>query len=222
VFDEIDHRRYEAQSMPPSLNQIALAPRPQRGHLYGTGLLGSVEHYIETYGPAAAHAVIARLPQHREYLRPNVPAMGMLAARPYPYAFVGDLVRAMALAAKRNEDAYIREFSVAGIDRTLKTVARFVLRHLVSPADVARRGQQLWDLYHDSGRVVITDLTPHAYVSTISDWKGHDIVVCRIAAESRRRVVELSGGHNVEVRRERCVGWGHESCRFRIRWDNRA
>jgi len=194
-------------------------PHSVTGHLYGTGLLGSTEHFTKKYGPAAAHAVIARLPQWRSYLRPNDPFMGLLGARKYPYAFVGDLVRAMASVAKVGQETYVREFADSGIDRTLTTVARLALRHLVSPREIAKRAQELWNLYHDAGRVTVSEVTDHGYVSTITDWTGHDVMVCHIAAEARRRVVELSGGKNVTVSRERCVAWGHSECRFRIRWE---
>jgi hypothetical protein len=194
-------------------------PPPRRGNFYGTGIIGAVDHFQRRYGNAAAHAVIVKLSPHwRELVRPNAPTMGMLGARKYPYPFIGDLFRTMAQVVGAEEDAFIRELTAMGVDLTLNTVARAALRFLVSPMDVARRGQELWDLYHDSGRITIAELGPNGYISQLTDWPEHDVTVCKICMEARRRIVERTGARDVEVRREKCVGWGHEACHVRVRW----
>jgi hypothetical protein len=75
----------------------------------------------------------------------------------------------------------------------------------------------MWDVFHDSGRIGLVSMGDAEYVTNITDWPNHDVVVCKISMEARRRVVEKTG-YKVEVRREKCVGWGHDLCQYRVRW----
>jgi hypothetical protein len=190
------------------------------GNVYGTAIVGVVEYFEQRYGPAAMHALIAKLPaKWRAFVRPNVPAMGVLGAKKYPNAFVGEVVRAMMGAVNaKDEDAFIREIGAAGLDRTLDTVARVMLRSIASPAAVARHAPDLWRLYHDSGRLLITELTDRHYLSQVSEWVNHDVFLCKIGVEAGRRVVERTGVKNVEARREKCIAWGHDVCVTRLKW----
>ena len=190
------------------------------GNVYGTAVVGAIEYFEQRYGPAAAHAAIARRPaKWRAYVKPNVPALGVLGAKKYPNGFVGDLVRAMGAAVNaKDEDAFIREIASAGLDRTLDTVARVLLRSIASPAAVARHAPELWRLYHDSGRLQITELGERHYLSQVSDWANHDVVMCKLGVEAGRRIVERTRVRDVEARREKCVAWGHDVCLTRVKW----
>jgi hypothetical protein len=171
--------------------RISTAPPPVEGHFIGSGLVGGVQAYIRTYGNVAAHAAIARLsPGSRIWVKPNAENFGILGAKKYPYTFVGELVRAMGASIKKDEDTYAREFASNGIDFTLETVNRVILRHLVSPRALADRAQELWQMYHSAGRVVIEWVGKTEYLATIHDWPNHDVTVCKICMEARRRVVE--------------------------------
>ncbi len=190
------------------------------GNMFGTGVLGAIDYFEQRHGPAAMHALVAKLsPKWREVVRPNVPSMGVLGAKKYPYAFVGDMVRAMAVLARAtDEDAFIREIASAGFDRTLDTVARVILRAIASPLDVAQRAPDLWRLFHDSGRLTIVEQGERHYLSQIAEWMGHDVAVCKLGVEAGRRIVERTGVRQVEARREKCVAWGHDVCVTRVRW----
>jgi hypothetical protein len=65
---------------------------------------------------------------------------------------------------------------------------------------------------------VITELDERHYLSQVSEWVSHDVVLCKIGVEAGRRVVERTGVKNVEARREKCVAWGHEACLTRVKW----
>ena len=194
--------------------------RPTRGNFYGSGIVGAVDYFVRRYGNAASGAVVARLQSaHPTLVVPNAPRMGLLGAKLYPYAFVGDLVRAMIAVIKPpDEDAFIREIVSAGMDETLSTVHRVLLRYIVTPEDHAKRAQQLWSAYHDSGTVKVLASANGEYVVELSDWPNHDPMVCRICMEARRRVLEKTGVGAVEATRQRCVAWGHDTCVARYRW----
>ena len=201
-----------------TMSRVSEAP-PAAGNFLGSAIYGGVEAFVTKHGPAAAHAVIAKLSAgSRAYVRPNVPALGILGAKRYPYAFVGELVRTMASVARADEDVFCREYAAAGIDYTLATVNRVVLRYAVTPQALAARAQELWTMFHDAGRVTIRTISETEYVAVLSDWPSHDVTVCKVCMEARRRVVERTGVKDVEVRREKCQAWGHDVCETRVRW----
>lgn len=190
-----------------------------RGCFYGTGIVGGVEAFAHRYGPSATNEVVAKLlPTFGQYVRPNAPVMGLLGARRYPYPFVGSMFRAMIATVRADEDRFLREITGAGIDATLSTVGRIFLKYAASPWTTVGRAQEIWDTFHDAGRVTIERVSDHEYVAVLADWPSHDTTVCKICMEARRRVVERTGVHDLEVRRERCQAWGHEDCAMRVRW----
>lgn len=186
--------------------------------MLGTPIVGAFEHYLRKYGSAAGHEVVNRMPaRFRGWLSPHAPAMGILGARWYPYAFCGDLIRtAGAVARVADEDAFVRELACAGIDASVGTVARVLLRYAATPKSLAARAQEVWDMFHDAGRVLVV-AEEREYVVTISDWTNHDGHVCRISMEVRRRLIERTG-RTVEARRDRCVSFGHDVCVIRLKW----
>lgn len=189
------------------------------GNFLGTGIVGTVDYFIKKYGPSAAHQAISKLSAaSRAYVQPNAPSMGILAARKYPYAFIGELFRVMAQVARVPEDVFIRDATAAGMDATLDTVGRILLRYAVTPQMIAARAQDLWNHFHDAGKVTVQVVSDHEYISDLTDWPDHDVTVCKIAAEARRRLIERTGKHNVEVARTQCVAWGHDRCTFRVKW----
>lgn len=207
-----------AQDQGVSVSQrspVALPP----GNFTGTGMAGAVSYFLKRHGPAAGHAVAAKLlPKWREYVQPNAPNLGLLGARKYPYPFVGELIRAMANVAHADEDRFIREVVAAGVDETVDTVGRMILRHMVTVRHIAERGQELWNTFHDAGHVTITVVSDEEYVATMRDWPNHDTTVCKMCMEARRRLIERTGGKQVEASRLRCQAWGHDVCEYRVRW----
>ncbi|MEO7095646.1 MAG: hypothetical protein ABI175_20480 [Polyangiales bacterium] len=195
-----------------------------RGNFYGSGIVGAVDYFIRRWGNAAAGALVAKLqPTHPGLVVPNAARLGLLGAKLYSYAFVGDLVRAMiAVVRPTDEDAFIREVVSAGMDETLSTVNRVLLRYVVTPEDHAKRAQQLWSAYHDSGTVNVLSSGKGEYVVEVSDWPNHDVMVCRICMEARRRILEKTGVGAVEAARTRCIAWGHDTCVARYRWTVKA
>jgi hypothetical protein len=189
------------------------------GNLRGSSIVGGLEYFERRYGRAASHEVVSMLaPQWRPLVKPNVPLLGLLPSRLYPYPFVGDLVRMMARVSKRDEDVLIREVTDAAVDSTLGTVHRLVLRWVATPRDYARRAQEVWDQYHDAGRVTVLTVNDHEYLVQISDLPVHDVTVCKICLEGRRRILEKTGVTITDARREKCVTWGHDVCVMRYRF----
>ena len=204
---------------PPRGTSIPPEAAPPLGCFYGTGIAGSVDYFIKRFGPVAAHTAIARLPrQYRAMLQPHAPTLGILGAKKYPYPFVGELMRAMAAAVHLEEDAFVRQVISAGMDHSLATVNRIALRYASSPASLAGRAQELWSMFHDSGRMTIVWKGDNEYVAELSEWPNHDVTVCKACVEARRRMLEHTNVADLEMRREKCVAWGHDLCATRVRW----
>ena len=194
--------------------------QPVRGNLAGGALVPAVEWYIERFGNAAASAVVSELPpQFRAHVKPHTAALGLLTARSYPYPFVGALVDTMAKVVRAKEpDVFVEELTRAGIDASLGMVMSVVLRYGVSPRGFARRAQELWDKFHDSGLITVLTNDEHEYVAQVSHWPAHHATVCKMSLYGRKRIVERTGARDVVAVREKCQAWGHEVCVARLRW----
>lgn len=201
----------------PSVPQEA----PPRGGFRGSALHHSIVHFEQRYGPAAAHGVIARLPSAwRGLVKPNAPAMGILGARIYPYPFIGDLVRTMRdVTSSRDEDAFVRELVLAGMDVLVGTMHRVLVRWLVTPSTFLSKRQEIWELYHEGGKLNVLSQADKSYTIEDADWTNTEAIVCKINLEGRKRMLELMGMRKVESVREKCRAWGHESCITRFRWE---
>ncbi|GAC1358678.1 MAG: hypothetical protein NVSMB47_11560 [Polyangiales bacterium] len=192
-----------------------------RGNFYGSGIAGAIETFVARYGNAASAEVVGRLQTTpwKALVAPNAPRMGILGARLYPYPFVGALFRAMiAVARPPDEDAFIREIVAGGMDATLSTVNRALLRWMVTPAAHAKRAQEVWSHYHDAGTIKVVVSRAGEYVTEVHDWPQHDVMVCKVCLEARRRVLEKTGVGPIEATRTQCVAWGHPICAYRFVW----
>ena len=210
--------------MPESPAHRTSQPNLQtRGHFRGSALYHSVAYFAEKYGPAAAHTVIARLPQTmRGFVQPNAPALGILGARSYPYPFVGELVRTMRDTVRApDEDRFVQEITYAGLQVLVNTMHRVLLRWLVSPASFLERRQEIWEMFHHEGRLNVLSQTPTSYVIEDAEWSNTDPIVCKVNLEGRRRMLELMGLTNIEALREKCRAWGHDKCQTRFKWTHR-
>jgi hypothetical protein len=196
------------------------APPAFRGGFRGSPLHHSFAWFGKLYGPAAAHAVISRAPaQWRPMLRPNEPAFGVLGARVYPYAFVGDMVRTMRdVAGVKDEDTFVRDLTNAGLEQLLSTMHRVLIRWLVTPSTFLDHRQEIWEMYHDNGRLNVLSLNEREFLIEDAEWVNTDAVVCKVNLEGRRRMMEVMGMREVELRREKCRAWGHATCETRVRW----
>jgi len=206
--------------MGSTANFPAVRPRNDaRGHLRGAGLLGAIDMCLARFGRSASHEVIARLtPAARAMVAPHEPSMGISPGRLYPYAVVGDIIRTFAKVASVPEDVLIRDAAIEGVDRNLSSLNRALLRYLVSIDNVAARAQQTWDMFHDSGRLVITACTRNEYVVETYDWPSHDVTVCKLSMEGRRHIVELSGKKSPKLWRDKCQAYGQDVCVSRVVW----
>ena len=194
-------------------------PYETRGNLHGSARVGAVSGFLREYGPAAGHEVIARLScDARGLVTPNAPELGVMRARKYPYPFVGELVRAMqAVARVGDEDAFLRMITAAGVSPQMALVAR-LFGSFVTPAIIAQHGQMIWDTFHDSGTLRVTPVGPREQHEIVEDWPNHDVTVCKLGLEARRLMFEHLGIRTATVTRERCQGWGHPTCAYRVRW----
>jgi hypothetical protein len=194
--------------------------QPTRGNLAGGAVVPAVGWYVEKYGNAAAHAVISELPsQHRHFVTPHQPALGLVASRSYPYGFIGDLVDTMAKVVRaRDPDRFLAEFTAAGIDASIGGVMSIILRYGMTPQGFARRAQELWDKFHDSGLITVLENSEHEYVAQIAKWQSHHVSVCKMSVFGRQRIIERTGARDVVAIREKCQAWGHDVCVVRVRW----
>jgi len=195
-------------------------PHAVVGRMVGTPIVAAARHFQQKYGRAACMDVVSRMaPQWRYLVNANADAFGLLGARWYPYGFIAEFMSCAKNVLHADEDAFIREMAWAGIDNSMSTVMRAMVRWFSSPRAFAERSQESWRMFHDTGIMTVPTLTEHEVRRRITDWQGHNVIVCKVVAEVFARTFAQTGVKNVQVRREECVAWGHEACVFHITWD---
>ena len=207
-------------SRPSELPAEPGGPHAVVGRIVGTPIVAGARHFQLTYGRAACMDVVARLaPQWRYLVDPNADVFGFLGARWYPYGFIAEFMNCAKTVVRKDEDEFLREMAFAGIDGSMSTVMRAMLRWFSSPRAFAERSQDSWRLFHDTGVMSVPTLTDHDVRRRVTDWQGHNVVICKIVAEVFARTFSKTGVSNVRVRREECVSWGRDACVFHIKWD---
>lgn len=197
-----------------------VAGAAQAGRMAGTPLVWAGRFFAEKYGRAAVGEVVSKIaPQWRSLLNPHADALGLLGARWYPYAFVADYVQTARAVVRAEEDPFVREVAFAGIDGSMSTVMRAMVRWLGTPQSLAGRSQETWRLFHDTGIVTVPTLGERELRRRVTEWQGHNVVVCKIVAEVFTRSFGKTGVKNVRVQREECVAWGRDACVFHVRWE---
>jgi hypothetical protein len=205
----------------PRGSETGAVPVANVGRMVGTPIVAAARYFESRYGRAAVGEVVSKIPARwRSMLNPHAEAFGLLGARWYSYDFIQDWVTTARSVVRLDEDTFIREIAYAGIDGSLNTVMRAMVRWFGSPRSFAERSQESWRLFHDTGIVTVPTLTSTEVRRRITEWHGHNVVVCKIVQDVFARTFAQTGVKNVVSRREECVAWGRDACVFHIKWDD--
>jgi hypothetical protein len=93
------------------------------------------------------------------------------------------------------------------------------VRWLLTPKAFLSKRQEIWELYHDAGKLSVLAESESHFVIEDAEWSNRDAIVCKINFEGRKRMLELMGKRSIDARREKCRAWGHDTCETRFRWE---
>ncbi len=176
--------------------------------------------YDRTHDGERLRRALARVPEaEREGLRPDAPALGVLASNWYSVALAGVLLDAVCEDRTADEQAAVaRDGSRAVVDTMLTGVYRFLFERVSSPDRYARHIGRLWRQLHSTGDRKIHVTGPGEADSVIESWPGHHPLLCLVTMETMAAVYEAMRCREVTVARTACVSAGDPLCRARLRW----
>lgn len=180
----------------------------------GVALLSRMIVIKENYGEDGLKAVLGRMkPQHREALG------NVITSSWYDEEIFKDFNISIkkALSAKdpdvtEHVGAFTAEASLKGIySSQLKT------------GDVRQtllRSSSLWKMFHDTGELTVEfDSDRNHAIFRVTGYALPHEENCTNLAGWGRRMIELSGGNNVRISKDKCVCKGDDFCEMTVDWD---
>lgn len=180
--------------------------------------------FVRWYGIAVnvdrLRAAVASLPEeHQALLRPDDPALGVIASTWYPAPLVHRLIdELIAGFDPMTREQLARNAAAAVMDVTLEGVYRLLFRWMATPARYAKYASRLWASYYDSGEFMIVASVPGQATAVLRDWPSHHDFVCELNLRAATEIYKAMGCREVETVREACIGHGDSECRFVTRW----
>ena len=180
----------------------------------GVALLSRVVVIKEHYGDDALEAVMGRMKsQHREMLGGAIPSSW------YDAEIFRDFNRAIQEALSAKDPEVMEHIGEYTAEAGLKGIYSSRLKADDVRRTLARAGS-LWKTFHDTGELTVEIDPDRNYgVFRVIDYALPHEENCRNLVGWGRRMVELSGGTNVRVARDKCVCRGDDHCEMTVEWD---
>lgn len=175
---------------------------------------------LHHHGSAVLRQTAERMPDAlRALVRPDEPALGLIASRWYPAALAHTVMDGVSRGLDADaRSALVRESTRAVVALMMRGVYRFLFESVASPALYARYIQRVWSQLHDTGERVITLDGPTSGDSWIRHWPGHHPMLCEITTETMAEAFRAMKCRDVAVRRLGCVSHGASECHARVEW----
>lgn len=176
--------------------------------LSGAVFLRNVEFFRKEVGSAAVESAFASLPQdQRDRLHAAVPAAWMWATD------VDDLYYAIADASGRELLSFYSQVVRQGIEQTLRSVWRVLIR-LSSPRALLLRAPIVYGRGHSAGTIVPTILGPGRAKAVLTGWRGMSDLRRVGVATGIETLLSVSGRQDCSVEFEATV----DGAVFHVSW----
>jgi serine/threonine-protein kinase len=209
-------------SYPPAARSPSSAMRVAvpRGRVKGTAVRAGLTWFGQTYGaPGLERLIELASPELQAILRPNDPALGLIASGWYDTQLIGELLGLAEHVAQplepeelltRIADAVARD-NVGGVYRSL-------FRLVASPPLLEANAQRVWRTYVDEGTLSVKVSGDASFAAHVRGWSRHNVNVCRMLRPLVQSLLREVGYRSLTVDRIQCVGDGNTQCTFEGSW----
>ncbi len=180
----------------------------------GVALMSRLMVVKEKFGEDGLKEVLGAMkPQNREILG------GVIASSWYEGEIYKDFNQSIQKVLGRKDPLIMEHIGEMSAEAGLKGVYSSRLKE----GDVRltlSRASQLWKSFHDTGELTV-DLEPYANKAffKITGYELPHIENCKNLIGWGRRMVELSGGNNVRVDKNKCACKGDDHCEMTVVWE---
>jgi hypothetical protein len=196
--------------------RAAVAP----GHIKGTAVRAGIVWFSENYGePGLTRVQELASPELASMLRPNDPALGIIASGWYDTHLVGELLGLLErVASPADTVAFGAKVANAIAKDNVGGVYRALFRLIASPPLLEANAQRVWRTYVDEGTLAVKLLGKGAFEARVRGWTRHHPDVCRILRAMIESLLRAIGYTGLVVERSQCVGQGDPMCVFDGTW----
>jgi hypothetical protein len=178
----------------------------------GTNLAHTRAFIVKAFGEQG----LAKL---RESLGPETQAAfdSFVATNWYPASVFVELVNAIDPALGSGDGAVLDRAGAYGAEYDLTRIHRLLFR-FANPGFVLEKSMDIWDRFFDTGEWKISRATPTSAEGELRNFGIVDKALCAYLCAYLRRLFELVGAKQVEVRHTECRARGGKVCRFVGTW----
>jgi hypothetical protein len=191
-----------------------------RGRVKGTAVRAGIMWFAQTYGEAGlARVVQLASPELAALLRPNDPALGLIASGWYDTLLIGELLGLVEHVAQPADVASFgsRVAEVVAKDN-VGGVYRSLFRLVASPPLLEANAQRVWRTYVDEGELAVELRGEASFRAHVRGWAHHHLNVCRMLRPLLESLLREVGYAGLRVERVGCVAEGTTQCTFDGAW----
>ena len=164
------------------------------------------------YGLAAWHNVLAKLARDDRDIVESASAVGW-----YDLMVFARMLRAIDQVCGVGDLSLLPKIGISDVERDFNRTIRIIIR-ILSPDQIFKVSTRLWSHFQSAGAWSHKSVAQGKGMdSTLTGW-GADRALCLELTGYVKRLLELTGAHDVAVRHDQCRGLGHGNCVFNVRW----
>jgi hypothetical protein len=183
-------------------------------HVKGSAFTTRIKWLLLQGGESGLRRVQAQVePAFAEVL-----GQGIRMAEWYPFEWYVQLSQVLDRLYGTGDLALVKELGRHGADANLTTIYRLFFKFGTVKWIIARAAR-LWGLHYDTGQLLLREFPGNEVELEISNFATPHRVHCLSVEGWAERAAELSGAENVVLETVSCRAFGHERCRFRLRWE---
>ncbi len=216
-------------SWPPAARTSSSAPRGPsssmriavaQGRVKGTAVRAGLSWFSATYGePGLTRLIALASPELQAMLRPNDPALGLIASGWYDTQLIGEILGLVEHIAQPAdpEDLVVRIAEAVARDN-VAGVYRALFRLVASAPLLEANAQRVWQTYVDEGTLSVHLKGEAFFRAHVRGWSHHNTNVCRMLRPLLQSLLREVGYRALSVERVQCVAEGNTQCTFDGRW----
>ena len=179
----------------------------------GVALLSRMSMLKEHYGDEAVQNVLGKLSEEHSAL---LSGGGLLSSSWYPAEVFKELNQAIYAVLKNDDPMVMEKLGELTADLSMTTIHKMKVKD--RPEETIRRIPQLWDAFHDTGEFSV-DAVDGKLSFTVKGYGLPHKEFCRNLSAWAKKIIELSGGKNVQAKEIKCVCDGDDVCQTEVTWD---
>jgi hypothetical protein len=181
----------------------------------GVALLSRLAIIKEHYGDETLNKIISELDEESRTL---LTGGSILSSSWYPAEIYRDINTTIYKQMRSKEPKVLETLGALTAEMGMTTIHKSKVKEN-RPDETIRRIPMLWSAFHDTGTVeIIQEPNVNKALFRVTGYELPHKEFCLNLMGWARKIIELSGGNNVDIRETKCVCNGDPVCEMVITW----